>query len=157
MPNRPINYSVPMVVEQTSRGERAYDIFSLMLRDRIIFLGTPVTDEVANTIVANSIDIGVGLDYGAFAGITSTDSYSTVPGAVNYYGIANPTGINGNISAASATRARASPVAGSFRSRNSPDCGSTSSPLMKSPYSRPVATAIRAQDTGFRAGRRGQT
>src|SRR5882762_3700872 len=50
--NRPINYSVPMVVEQTSRGERAYDIFSLMLRNRIIFLGTPVTDEVANTIVA---------------------------------------------------------------------------------------------------------
>src|SRR5258708_12374215 len=41
-----------MVVEQSSRGERAYDIFSLMLRNRIIFLGTPVTDEVANTIVA---------------------------------------------------------------------------------------------------------
>src|SRR2546428_3562001 len=52
MQNRPINYSVPMVVEQTSRGERAYDIFSLMLRNRIIFLGTPVSDEVANTIVA---------------------------------------------------------------------------------------------------------
>jgi ATP-dependent Clp protease protease subunit len=41
-----------MVVEQSSRGERAYDIFSLLLRNRIIFLGTPVTDEVANTIVA---------------------------------------------------------------------------------------------------------
>jgi len=52
MSTRPINYSVPMVVEQTSRGERAYDIFSLMLRNRIVFLGTPVTDEVANTIVA---------------------------------------------------------------------------------------------------------
>jgi ATP-dependent Clp protease, protease subunit len=49
---RPIAYSVPMVVEQTSRGERAYDIFSLLLRNRIIFLGTPVTDEVANIIVA---------------------------------------------------------------------------------------------------------
>ena len=48
----PIAYSVPMVVEQTSRGERAYDIFSLLLRNRIIFLGTPVTDEVANTIIA---------------------------------------------------------------------------------------------------------
>ncbi|MBV9579550.1 MAG: ATP-dependent Clp protease proteolytic subunit [Chloroflexi bacterium] len=47
-----MNYTVPMVVEQTSRGERAYDIFSLLLRNRIIFLGTPVTDEVANTIVA---------------------------------------------------------------------------------------------------------
>src|SRR6266566_548547 len=52
MSTRPSNYSVPMVVEQTSRGERAYDIFSLMLRNRIVFLGTPVTDEVANTIVA---------------------------------------------------------------------------------------------------------
>jgi ATP-dependent Clp protease protease subunit len=50
--NRPTLYSVPMVVEQTSRGERAYDIFSLLLRNRIIFLGTPVTEEVANTIVA---------------------------------------------------------------------------------------------------------
>jgi ATP-dependent Clp protease, protease subunit len=49
---RPINYTVPMVVEQSSRGERAYDIFSLLLRNRIIFLGTQVTDEVANTIVA---------------------------------------------------------------------------------------------------------
>ena len=49
---RPNLYSVPMVVEQSSRGERAYDIFSLLLRNRIIFLGTPVTDEVANTIVA---------------------------------------------------------------------------------------------------------
>jgi ATP-dependent Clp protease protease subunit len=49
---RPINYTVPMVVEQSSRGERAYDIFSLLLRNRIVFLGTPVTDEVANTIVA---------------------------------------------------------------------------------------------------------
>ena len=49
---RPINYTVPMVVEQSSRGERAYDIFSLLLRNRIVFLGTPVTDEVANTIIA---------------------------------------------------------------------------------------------------------
>jgi ATP-dependent Clp protease protease subunit len=52
MAQRPISYNVPMVVEQTSRGERAYDIFSLLLRNRIIFLGTQVTDEVANTIVA---------------------------------------------------------------------------------------------------------
>src|ERR671933_1653194 len=48
----PINYTVPMVVEQSARGERAYDIFSLLLRNRIIFLGTPVTEEVANLIVA---------------------------------------------------------------------------------------------------------
>jgi ATP-dependent Clp protease protease subunit len=50
--NRPIGYSVPMVVEQTSRGERAYDIFSLLLRNRVIFLGTQVDDTVANLIVA---------------------------------------------------------------------------------------------------------
>jgi hypothetical protein len=43
---------VPMVVEQTSRGERAYDIYSRLLRDNIIFLGTPIDDQVANLIVA---------------------------------------------------------------------------------------------------------
>ena len=43
---------VPMVVEQTGRGERAYDIFSRLLKDRIIFLGTAVDDIVANLIVA---------------------------------------------------------------------------------------------------------
>jgi ATP-dependent Clp protease protease subunit len=43
---------VPMVIEQTNRGERSYDIYSLLLKERIIFLGTPVTDQVANLIVA---------------------------------------------------------------------------------------------------------
>jgi ATP-dependent Clp protease protease subunit len=43
---------VPMVVEQTARGERAYDIFSLLLKERIVFLGTPIDDQVANVIVA---------------------------------------------------------------------------------------------------------
>ncbi|MGA3134826.1 MAG: ATP-dependent Clp endopeptidase proteolytic subunit ClpP [Terracidiphilus sp.] len=43
---------VPMVVEQTSRGERAYDIYSRLLRDNIIFLGTPIDDQIANLIVA---------------------------------------------------------------------------------------------------------
>lgn len=43
---------IPIVVEQTGRGERAYDIFSRLLRDRIVFLGTAVTDEVANLISA---------------------------------------------------------------------------------------------------------
>ena len=43
---------VPMVVEQTSRGERAFDIFSRLLKDNIIFLGTPIDDTVANLIVA---------------------------------------------------------------------------------------------------------
>ncbi len=43
---------VPIVVEQTARGERSYDIFSRLLKDRIVFLGGPVTDESANLIVA---------------------------------------------------------------------------------------------------------
>lgn len=43
---------VPIVVEQSSRGERAYDIYSRLLKDRIIFLGTPVDDTVANLIIA---------------------------------------------------------------------------------------------------------
>lgn len=43
---------VPMVIETSGRGERAYDIFSLLLKERIIFLGTPISDQVANLIVA---------------------------------------------------------------------------------------------------------
>ena len=43
---------VPMVVEQTSRGERAFDIYSRLLKDNIIFLGTPIDDQIANLIVA---------------------------------------------------------------------------------------------------------
>src|SRR5437763_6839262 len=50
--HRVVSYAVPMVVEQTSRGERAYDIFSLLLKNRIVFLGTPIDDTVANLIVA---------------------------------------------------------------------------------------------------------
>ena len=46
---------VPMVVEQTSRGERAYDIYSRLLRDNIIFLGTPIDDQVANLVIAQML------------------------------------------------------------------------------------------------------
>ncbi len=48
---RPSMY-VPMVIEQTNRGERSYDIFSLLFKERIIFLGTPIFDQMANLIVA---------------------------------------------------------------------------------------------------------
>jgi ATP-dependent Clp protease protease subunit len=51
-PPAPQNYLVPTVLEQTSRGERAYDIYSRLLRDNIIFLGTPIDDTVANLIIA---------------------------------------------------------------------------------------------------------
>ena len=43
---------IPMVVEQTSRGERAYDIYSRLLKDRIIFIGSPITDALANVLIA---------------------------------------------------------------------------------------------------------
>jgi len=43
---------IPMVIETTGRGERAYDIYSLLLKERIVFLGTPINDQIANVIVA---------------------------------------------------------------------------------------------------------
>lgn len=50
--NDNFNNVVPMVVESSGRGERAYDIYSLLLRERIIFVGTPIDDQVANVVVA---------------------------------------------------------------------------------------------------------
>jgi ATP-dependent Clp protease protease subunit len=51
----PHDMLVPMVVEQTSRGERAYDIYSRLLKENIIFLGTPIEDQVANLIIAQML------------------------------------------------------------------------------------------------------
>ncbi len=48
---------IPMVVEQTSRGERAFDIYSRLLNERIIFLGTPIDDQVANLVVAQLLHL----------------------------------------------------------------------------------------------------
>lgn len=50
-----MSYLVPIVIEHSGRGERAYDIYSRLLKDRIIFLGGPVTDEVANLIIAQML------------------------------------------------------------------------------------------------------
>jgi ATP-dependent Clp protease protease subunit len=50
-----VNALVPMVVESTNRGERAFDIYSRLLKDRIIFLGTPVDDQIANLIIAQML------------------------------------------------------------------------------------------------------
>ncbi len=52
---KPLHAVIPMVVENTGRGERVYDIFSLLLRNRIIFLGTPIDDHVANLVVAQML------------------------------------------------------------------------------------------------------
>ncbi len=46
---------IPMVIDQTSRGERAYDIYSRLLKDRIIFLGTAINDDVANLLIAQML------------------------------------------------------------------------------------------------------
>src|SRR5438128_5616001 len=48
---------IPMVIEQTSRGERSFDIYSRLLNERIIFLGTPIDDQIANLIVAQLIHL----------------------------------------------------------------------------------------------------
>ena len=48
---------VPIVIEQTSRGERSFDIFSRLLKDRIIFLGTPIDDQIANLVVAELLHL----------------------------------------------------------------------------------------------------
>ena len=47
-----MSYLIPYVIEQTHRGERSYDIYSRLLKDRIVFLGTPIDDDVANVVIA---------------------------------------------------------------------------------------------------------
>jgi ATP-dependent Clp protease protease subunit len=54
-PNTPRSLVVPMVIEQTGRGERSYDIFSRLLKDRIIFIGTEIDDNVSNLVVAQML------------------------------------------------------------------------------------------------------
>ena len=54
---RPENYVIPTVFEQTSRGERYFDIYSRLLKDRIIFLGTPIDDTIANLVMAQLLHL----------------------------------------------------------------------------------------------------
>src|SRR5216110_1187031 len=51
------NYLVPTVVEQTNRGERAFDIYSRLLKERIVFIGTPIDDTVANLVMAQLLHL----------------------------------------------------------------------------------------------------
>jgi ATP-dependent Clp protease protease subunit len=57
MMDTPKSYLVPMVVEQTSRGERSFDIYSRLLKERIVFLGTPIDDQVGNLIMAQLLHL----------------------------------------------------------------------------------------------------
>jgi ATP-dependent Clp protease protease subunit len=73
---------IPMVIEQSSRGERAYDIFSLLLRNRIVLLGTPINDQVANLIVAQLLYLQQE------DGERQINMYINSPGGVVYAGLA---------------------------------------------------------------------
>ncbi|HEY72404.1 MAG: ATP-dependent Clp protease proteolytic subunit [Chloroflexi bacterium] len=73
---------IPMVIETTGRGERAYDIYSLLLKQRIIFVGTPITDQIANLIVAQLLYLA-GDD-----AEKPISMYINCPGGVVYHGLA---------------------------------------------------------------------
>ncbi len=73
---------IPMVIDQNSRGERAYDIFSLLLKERIIFLGTAIDDQVANVIVAQLLYLN------SQSSTQQIDMYIQCPGGTVYGGMA---------------------------------------------------------------------
>jgi ATP-dependent Clp protease protease subunit len=86
---------IPMVIETTGRGERAYDIFSLLLKNRIVFLGTPISDQVANLIVAQllylssedpeaPIQMYINSPGGqVYAGMAIYDTMQTIPNTIS--------------------------------------------------------------------------
>src|ERR671926_1289870 len=51
------DYLVPIVIEQTNRGERSFDIYSRLLKERIVFLGTPIEDQIANLVMAQLLHL----------------------------------------------------------------------------------------------------
>jgi ATP-dependent Clp protease protease subunit len=72
---------IPMVIEQTSRGERSFDIYSRLLNERIIFLGTPVDDQIANLIVAQLLHLeseDPDKDISLYAGLAIYDTMNFV-------------------------------------------------------------------------------
>jgi ATP-dependent Clp protease protease subunit len=79
--SRPISGLVPKVVEQTTRGERAYDIFSRLLKERIVFVGTPVNDQIANLTVAQLLYLE------SEASNQPINLYINSPGGVIYSGL----------------------------------------------------------------------
>jgi ATP-dependent Clp protease protease subunit len=90
---------IPMVIETTGRGERAYDIFSLLLRNRIVFLGTPINDQVANLIVAqllylsnddpeSPIQMYINSPGGViYAGLAIYDTMQMIPNPISTFAI----------------------------------------------------------------------
>ena len=96
--NIPTNL-VPMVIDNTGRGERAYDIYSLLLKERIIFLGTPISDQIANLIVAQllylngddpnqPINMYINCPGGSiYAGLAIYDTMQMIPAPVSTYAV----------------------------------------------------------------------
>jgi ATP-dependent Clp protease protease subunit len=90
---------VPMVIETSGRGERAYDIYSLLLKERIIFLGTPIDSQVANVIVAQLLflnredpekEIQMYINSpggGVYAGLAIFDTLQMIPNTISTYAI----------------------------------------------------------------------
>ncbi len=90
---------IPMVVETSGRGERAYDIYSLLLRERIIFLGTPIDDQVANVIIAQLLylnredpdrDIQMYINSPGgqiYAGLAIYDTMNMIPNKISTFAI----------------------------------------------------------------------
>ncbi len=90
---------IPMVIESSGRGERAYDIFSLLLKERIIFLGTPIDNQIANLIVAQllflnredpekEIQMYINSPGGAvYAGLAIYDTMQMIPNPISTYAI----------------------------------------------------------------------
>ena len=90
---------VPMVIDSSGRGERAYDIYSLLLKERIIFLGTPINDQIANLIVAQllylnsedptqNINMYINSPGGSiYAGLAIYDTMQMIPAPVCTYAV----------------------------------------------------------------------
>ena len=86
---------IPMVIETTGRGERAYDIYSLLLKERIVFLGTPINDQIANLIVAQLLflsredpDKGIQMYINSpggqiYAGMAILDTMQMIPNKIS--------------------------------------------------------------------------
>jgi len=82
MQRKPPSALIPMVIETTGRGERAYDIYSLLLKNRIVFVGQPITGQVANLIVAQLLYLNQEDPKRPIA------MYINCPGGVVYHGLA---------------------------------------------------------------------
>ena len=108
---------IPMVIESSGRGERAYDIFSLLLKERIIFLGTPIDNQIANLIVAQllflnredpekEVQMYINSPGGAvYAGLAIYDTMQMIPNPISTYAV-GATASFGTVLLAAGTKGR---------------------------------------------------